>query len=102
MDRRLDVLTSSRIDLAVVFLPAITWLEASCMLAVSGVAEKVASWDIRRAGRRAGRTTLWTAIERAFTCGDVEIRRFTLHDTRSTPKGHMRNTTCFAEYRRSL
>ncbi|RZI56990.1 MAG: site-specific integrase [Rubrivivax sp.] len=38
-----------------------------------------------------GNTTLWAAIDRAFNRGDLEIRRFTPHDTRSTAKGHMRN-----------
>lgn len=36
-------------------------------------------------------TTLWAAIARAFERGDISIRRFTPHDTRSTAKGHMRN-----------
>ena len=38
-----------------------------------------------------GNTTLWAAIQRAFKRGNLEIRRFTPHDTRSTAKGHMRN-----------
>jgi len=38
-----------------------------------------------------GSTTLWAAITRAFERGDIEIRRFTPHDTRSTAKGHMRS-----------
>ncbi|MFY3082053.1 tyrosine-type recombinase/integrase [Achromobacter xylosoxidans] len=38
-----------------------------------------------------GKTTLWAAIKRAFERGDIDIRRFTPHDTRSTAKGHMRN-----------
>ena len=38
-----------------------------------------------------GRTTLWAAINRAFQRGDFDIQRFTVHDTRSTAKGHMRN-----------
>ncbi|MGZ0105221.1 tyrosine-type recombinase/integrase [Achromobacter sp. KK8] len=38
-----------------------------------------------------GKTTLWAAIQRAFARGDIDIRRFTPHDTRSTAKGHMRN-----------
>jgi integrase len=38
-----------------------------------------------------GGTTLWAAITRAFDRGDIEIRKFTPHDTRSTAKGHMRN-----------
>jgi integrase len=49
-----------------------------------------------RRRRRLGEThicnkTLWSAITRAFRRGDIEIRRFTPHDTRSTAKGHMRN-----------
>jgi len=36
-------------------------------------------------------TTLWAAIQRAFTRNEIEVRRFTPHDTRSTAKGHMRN-----------
>lgn len=38
-----------------------------------------------------GRTTLWAAFNRAFLRGDMDIRRFTPHDTRSTAKGHLRN-----------
>ncbi|QDQ87669.1 DUF4102 domain-containing protein [Alcaligenaceae bacterium SJ-26] len=38
-----------------------------------------------------GETTLWAAIRRAFDRHDIEIRRFTPHDTRSTAKGHLRN-----------
>lgn len=38
-----------------------------------------------------GENTLWAAITRAFERGDIEVRRFTPHDTRSTAKGHMRN-----------
>jgi integrase len=42
-------------------------------------------------GAHVGNTTLWTAIDSAFKRGDIETRRFTPHDTRSTAKGHMRN-----------
>lgn len=38
-----------------------------------------------------GKTTLWAAITRAFERGQIDIRKFTPHDTRSTAKGHMRN-----------
>jgi integrase len=38
-----------------------------------------------------GHTTLWAAIQRAFDRKEIDIRRFTPHDTRSTAKGHMRN-----------
>lgn len=47
---------------------------------------------IRRLGdTHVSTTTLWAAITRAFERGDIEIRKFTPHDTRSTAKGHMRN-----------
>lgn len=53
---------------------------------------------VRRMDRRrkqgdvpVGRTTLWAAFNRAFERRDIDIRRFTPHDTRSTAKGHMRN-----------
>lgn len=36
-------------------------------------------------------TTLWAAICRAFDRQEIEVRRFTPHDTRSTAKGHLRN-----------
>ena len=36
-------------------------------------------------------TTLWAAIIRAFERHDIEIQKFTPHDTRSTAKGHVRN-----------
>lgn len=36
-------------------------------------------------------TTLWAAICRAFDRNEIEVRRFTPHDTRSTAKGHLRN-----------
>lgn len=45
----------------------------------------------KRAGKPVGRTTLLAAIRRAFERGDIDVRRFTPHDTRSTAKGHMRN-----------
>ena len=47
---------------------------------------------VRRLGAtHVGKTTLWAAITRAFERGEIDIRRFTPHDTRSTAKGHMRN-----------
>jgi integrase len=47
---------------------------------------------VRRLGdTHVGKTTLWAAITRAFARGQIDIRRFTPHDTRSTAKGHMRN-----------
>lgn len=38
-----------------------------------------------------GTTTLWASIRRAFDRHEIEIRKFTPHDTRSTAKGHLRN-----------
>ena len=38
-----------------------------------------------------GATTLWAALRRAFDRQDIDIRRFTPHDCRSTAKGHLRN-----------
>ena len=38
-----------------------------------------------------GKTTLWAAVTRAFGREQIDVRRFTPHDTRSTAKGHMRN-----------
>jgi len=46
---------------------------------------------IKSSDSHVGRTTLWSAINNAFERGDIETRRFTPHDTRSTAKGHMRN-----------
>lgn len=45
----------------------------------------------QRGNSHVGRTTLWSALKEAFERGDIETRRFTPHDTRSTAKGHMRN-----------
>lgn len=47
--------------------------------------------DYRRAGLHLGRSTLSAALYRAFDRGDLGVRKFTPHDTRSTAKGHMRN-----------
>jgi len=47
--------------------------------------------DQRREGLHVGMSTLSAALIRAFARGDIETRRFTPHDTRSTAKGHMRN-----------
>lgn len=40
---RIDIITASRVELVLILLPAITWLEASCMLALSGVPAHVAA-----------------------------------------------------------
>jgi hypothetical protein len=43
MTPRTDFITASRVDLTLSLLPAMTWLEASCMLALSGVPAEVAA-----------------------------------------------------------
>jgi len=43
MTPRTDLITASRVYLALILLPEITWWEASCMLAVSGVPAEVAA-----------------------------------------------------------
>ncbi|MDK6077951.1 hypothetical protein [Massilia varians] len=43
MTQRIDTITAMRVDLALILLPAISWLEASCMLATSGVPAEVAA-----------------------------------------------------------
>ncbi len=70
------------------------WIQE--LIALSGDSDYLL--PTRRANRVAkhgdvpvGRTTLWAAITRAFKRGDLDISRFTPHDTRSTAKGHMRN-----------
>ena len=42
-EKRRDLVTASRVDLALVLLPAVTWLDASVMLAASGVPADVAA-----------------------------------------------------------
>lgn len=41
--------------------------------------------------KHVGRSTLWAALTRAFERGQLDVTRFTPHDTRSTAKGHIRN-----------
>lgn len=74
--------------------PVIEWFRE--LITLSGDSAYVL--PARRADRIAklgdthvGRTTLWAAINRSFLRGDIDIRRFTPHDTRSTAKGHLRN-----------
>lgn len=49
---RTDILTAMRVDLALTLLPAISWLEASCMLATSGVPADVAARVLAQPKRR--------------------------------------------------
>lgn len=43
MTQRTDTLTAMRVDLTLILVPAISWLEASRMLALSGVPAEVAA-----------------------------------------------------------
>lgn len=43
MKPRTDLATATRVDQTLILLSAITWLEASLMLALSGVPEEVAA-----------------------------------------------------------
>jgi hypothetical protein len=52
MTPRTDILTASRVDLTLILLGEITWLEASCMLAVSGVPAEVAGRVLALPGAR--------------------------------------------------
>lgn len=52
MEPRTDLITASRVELALTLLPAITWLEASCMLALSGVPAEVAARVLALPGTR--------------------------------------------------
>lgn len=66
------------------------------LIALAGDSDWILPARTERRRRRLGdthvsNTTLWAAIARAFERGDIEIRKFTPHDTRSTAKGHMRN-----------
>jgi hypothetical protein len=52
MTPRTDLITASQVDLALILLPEITWLEATCMLAVSGVPAEVAARVLARPAAR--------------------------------------------------
>mgnify|MGYP000400660291 CR=1 FL=1 len=52
MTPRTDTITASRVDLALTLLPEITWLEASTMLALSGVPAEVAARVLALPGAR--------------------------------------------------
>jgi hypothetical protein len=52
MTERTDLITASRVDLALILLPISTWLEASCMLALSGVPVEVAARVIAEPAER--------------------------------------------------
>jgi hypothetical protein len=43
MKQRIDLITASRVDLALILLPLVGWLKTSVMLAVNGVPIEVAA-----------------------------------------------------------
>lgn len=90
-----DMSVKTRTGFLVPLVPLVVeWFRA--LQALAGDSEWVLPARTERQNRRQtsphiGNTTLWAAIKRAFGRGDLDIRRFTPHDTRSTAKGHMRN-----------
>jgi hypothetical protein len=52
MKPRTDKVTANRVDQALILLPAITWLQASCMLALSGVPAEMAARVLALPGAR--------------------------------------------------
>jgi hypothetical protein len=52
MKPRTDTITANRVEQPLILLPAITWLEASCMLARSGVPADVAARVLALPGAR--------------------------------------------------
>ncbi|MFT3815554.1 MAG: integrase arm-type DNA-binding domain-containing protein [Acidovorax sp.] len=91
-----DTVVKTRTGFLVPLTPTIVgWFKELKELA--GGSEWVLPCRVERRRRRyggdmhVGSTTLWAAIRRAFVRGDIEIRRFSPHDTRSTAKGHLRN-----------
>lgn len=70
--------------------PVVEWMKE--LIALSG--DSAYLLPARREDRgdtHIGRTTMLAAFKRAFARGDIDIRAFTPHDTRSTAKGHLRN-----------
>lgn len=90
-----DASVKTRKGFLVPLVPAVQeWFRD--LFALAGDSDWVLPARTERRRRRLGdthvsNTTLWAAIARAFERGDIEIRKFTPHDTRSTAKGHMRN-----------
>ncbi|MFC5427642.1 tyrosine-type recombinase/integrase [Paraburkholderia denitrificans] len=90
-----DINVKTRSGFLVPITPTVRqWFE--CLRAIAGDSEWVlpARTTLRRkkhGDTHVGGTTLWASIDRAFTRGGLDIRRFTPHDTRSTAKGHMMN-----------
>jgi len=91
-----DTSVKTRRGFLVPLTPAVVdWFRVLCDL--SGDSEYLlpARQERRRRNQggdtHVGETTLWAAIRRAFERHDIEVRKFTPHDTRSTAKGHLRN-----------
>jgi hypothetical protein len=52
MIKRTDLFTASKVDLTLILLPVIGWLEAACMLAEAGVPVDVAARVLALPGAR--------------------------------------------------
>lgn len=86
-----DESVKTRVGFLVPITPTVArWFEELRLLA-DGSEWVLPARDHRRAGRHVGRSTLSAALYRAFERGEIDTRKFTPHDTRSTAKGHMRN-----------
>ncbi len=91
-----DEATKTRRGFLVPLVPAVVdWFQA--LVDLSGDSDYLLPARQERRRRNVGgdthvgATTLWAALRRAFDRQDIDIRRFTPHDTRSTAKGHLRN-----------
>lgn len=73
--------------------PVINWFKQ--LQALSGSEWVLPARTAKRTNKHGdihvGHTTLWAAINRAYERGEIDTRRFSPHDMRSTAKGHMRN-----------
>jgi len=86
-----DDTVKTRVGFLVPLTPTVLqWFKQLKQLA-DGAAWVLPARTKQRGDSHVSRNTLWAAITRAFERGDIETRRFTPHDTRSTAKGHMRN-----------
>lgn len=89
-----DEATKTRRGFLVPLVPAVVdWFQA--LVDLSGDSDYLLPARQERRRRNVGgdthvgATTLWAALRRAFDRQDIDIRRFTPHDTRSTAKGHL-------------
>jgi site-specific recombinase XerD len=95
LDRGTWLIPADKVKTRVAFLVPITPTVAAWFRELRRLAGE-SPWVLparnsRRGDSHVGRSTLGSAISKAFERGDLKISRFTPHDTRSTAKGHMRN-----------